>query len=158
MTSARGARLRSSVVRRLWLAWTVIIVIGTAAPFQFYPDLVIPAGKLRRATFNPLYAMSRGRRVPLRDVVQNILLFFPYGVLGYAAGDQDRRGLRRSLAVVATGAALSTAVEGLQLLNVWRISSFADIVWNTVGTAAGVMASDAVMDGWSRLSSGSRRA
>ena len=127
----------------LWLCAlsAVFILYGTTIPFRFFPDRRIVIARWHRLTFNPLYPSLGGRRASIPDALQNILLFLPFGIFGAAALDESRPLGRRVLVVVAAGAALSTTVEGLQLIDAGRNPSFADVVSNTIGTALGAFVS-----------------
>lgn len=64
-------------------------------------------------------------------------------MLGVLARDPARRlGWQRILIVTALGAALSLAVETLQLFMANRVTSVADVVTNTIGTAIGAIAAE----------------
>jgi VanZ family protein len=131
----------------LCLLWVVFILYGTTIPFHFSANRTSAAARWRALTLNPLHSTRFGTYVRVGDVAQNILLFLPFGVLG-AAALRRRQGPSRAARVIAAGAALSAAVEALQLFDSGRVASFADIVWNTSGTAVGVLASASVLD-WS---------
>jgi VanZ family protein len=124
----------------------VFILYGTTIPFHFSANRTSATAKWRLLTLNPLRSTRAGQHVRIGDVAQNLLLFLPLGVFGAAA--VSRHGRSPALPVIAAGAALSAAVEALQLFDSGRNASFADVVWNTSGTAVGVVASASVLD-WS---------
>lgn len=73
------------------------------------------------------------------DVIRNLLLFLPLGAAGALLGWRWPRAL-------ATGFALSLAVESLQLFVIpGRDPSLSDLLTNTIGTATGF----AIAAGWS---------
>ena len=75
--------------------------------------------------------------VKLRDIVQNVLLFVPFGY--FLAVRCDARWSKRcALAVVLVAAALSAALEALQLFVPERFPSTTDIVCNAAGAAIGL--------------------
>jgi VanZ family protein len=84
-----------------------------------------------------LVAPDTGRRLSIPDVVQNILFFLPFGALGFLSGVQR---LRRIVFVTLLGAALSIAVEGLQLFVSDRVSSLGDVLTNAMGALIGAVA------------------
>lgn len=92
--------------------------------------------RLHALPLDPLISPDTGRRLSLPDVVQNILLFLPFGALGVLAGG-TRRPWIRVLWITALGGALSCLVESLQLLTSDRIASIGDVVFNTGGTLIG---------------------
>ncbi len=74
----------------------------------------------------------------LSDVVVNLLVYVPLGWLLIRA--VTPRGFRAALALAAlVGAAWSTTLEALQLYIPGRVTSFGDILFNTLGTAAGAV-------------------
>ena len=129
--------------RTLWLGFGLFVLYGSLIPFHF-----ATAGARVRQNLAP--------RVSIPDVVQNVLLFVPFGALGVLAARRRRPGVWRPVAgAVAAGALLSVAAEALQLFTVDRTSSFADVVASTAGTAAGaigvVAASRAAASAFERL-------
>ena len=118
-----------------WLLYTVFIVYGGTIPFHFAADYASIAEKLHQLPLSPWISPDTGRRLSIPDFVQNILLFVPFGALGFLAG--DRRGVRRVLRVTGLGASLSLIVETLQLFTIDRTTSIADVATNTAGTLAG---------------------
>ena len=93
--------------------------------------------RLGRFHLDPLGA--RGGVLNYEDIVQNILLFIPFGFLGCIAraGGGSRMG---RLGIVLLGAGLSTSVELAQLYTQTRWPALSDVLFNTLGTAAGVAA------------------
>jgi VanZ family protein len=131
------ARTRLRV--RLWLLTVAFIVYGTTIPFQFVDNLDLVSERLSRVSLNPLISPETGRRVSIPDVVQNVLLFVPFGVL--AMSSMGRRFPIARLALVTLAAALlSTAVEVLQLFTVDRTTSLSDVVANSMGGLLGALA------------------
>jgi VanZ family protein len=138
-----GSRPPGSVVARtLWLLFTLFIVYGGTIPFHFAGDTRAILDKLRSLPLNPLVSPDTGGRLSIPDVVQNVLLFVPFGVLGFLAGRQARAAgpgapLRRIAVVTALGAALSITVESLQMLTSDRVASLGDVMADTAGTCLG---------------------
>lgn len=134
-----------TVRRTIWLLFAVFIVYGATIPFHFVGSRAIVLDKLSHLPLNPLVSPDTGRRLSIPDVVQNILLFVPFGVLGFLAGPSaDRifgwKSVRRIAWITSLGALLSVTVEGLQLLTTDRIASMGDVMSNTVGTLLGAAA------------------
>ena len=124
------------LTRALWLASALFIVYGTTLPFTFDGDSSNVAARLQRLAITTPWALQATDDLSLPDVVQNILLFVPFGALGLLASQRGSR-LVRALVVTAAGAVLSGSVEVLQLFTADRISSVTDLVTNTGGAAAG---------------------
>lgn len=124
--------------RALWLLFSLFVVYGATIPFEFAGT----AGfleRLARVPLNPLVAPDTGRRLSIPDVVQNVLLFVPFGALGVAAARRARRTATRIALVTLLGFVLSAAVELLQLLMRNRVTSTGDIMANTIGAFAGAL-------------------
>lgn len=74
----------------------------------------------------------------ISDIVQNILLFLPFGFLGYFSLVYKSSWARKA-AVVALGASLSAGVEFLQIFSPVRYPALSDLIFNTLGTALGLL-------------------
>lgn len=125
-------------VRRIvWLLLTVFILYGTTIPFHFAPRFSIVERNSARLATHPLTPdVEQGFSVP--DIVQNLLLFFPFGVLGVLAGWPDTRSSVSRIAIVtALGGTLAFVVEAFQLFTLDRVSSVTDAASNTLGTYLG---------------------
>jgi VanZ family protein len=139
-TASSGVSLRSA----LWALFSLFIVYGATIPFQFSGTLPIAAAKLRALPLNPFLSAATGQRVSIPDTVQNILLFLPFGVLGVLSAPARARRWRRVVMVTILGAALSVAVETLQLFTADRVSSLSDVATNTIGACLGAIAANSV--------------
>ncbi len=149
--------------RTLWVLFAAFIVYGGTIPFHFLGDGGAVLQKLREVPLNPFLSPDTGRRLSIPDVVQNILLYLPFGALGFLAvrnggrgapnvgrgfspgghrnvGRAFRPGVRRLVLVTFLGMALSTFVESLQLLTSDRVSSLGDVAANTAGACLGAVA------------------
>jgi len=126
-------------VLALWLGFTVFIVYGAIVPFHWVSDSGAVVERLHQLTAHPWAFSNQGDHLSISDVLQNLLLFLPFGALGVLAGDL-RSAVRTRIAFV-TGAAfaLSVAVEALQLLTVDRVPSAGDVVVDTVGCILGAV-------------------
>lgn len=136
-----SATARSGLLGWLWLLSALFIVYGTTLPFTFDPE-GHAAARLTHVGQTTPWALHAVDRLSVPDVVQNILLFVPFGGLGVLVW--RRRGsthpLISMLAVVAFGALLSAGVETLQLFTIDRTSSLTDLATNTAGAFAGALA------------------
>ena len=134
-SSRRGWRA-SSV---LWLLFALFVVYATTIPFRYIGNLALVQAKLATLPLSPFVAPDTGRRVSIPDVVQNVLLFVPFGLLGMMALGSGGR-FRRIATVTLLGAALSAFVETLQLFTVDRVTSVSDLAADTGGTLIGAAA------------------
>lgn len=76
------------------------------------------------------------------DVVGNIVLFVPVGVLGWRLSCEPPGRLAwRALALLAAGWAFAFALQLVQLYLPTRDAQWSDVVWNCVGLAAGMLLS-----------------
>ncbi|MDI9612026.1 MAG: VanZ family protein [Acidobacteriota bacterium] len=129
----------------LFAAYIAFVIYGTLVPFHVvdsFPALLCNVESIR---WLPFWDLHRGRIASIPDMVQNILLFLPIGILGaHCFG-------RRPGPTLATGFGLSLLVETLQLLTSNRVSSVNDLVFNTLGTLAGFLLYLRLAPAWSRL-------
>lgn len=123
--------------RLLWALFSLFIVYGTIVPFSFRAGGEGFLERLGRFHLHPLG--DRGGTVNYEDLVQNVLLFIPFGFLGCIslAGTAARAA---RLGIVLLGAGLSLSVELAQLYTLTRWPALSDVIFNTLGTAAGVAA------------------
>jgi VanZ family protein len=130
--------------RLLWLIFTAFIVYGGLIPFHFDGSHELLRQRLHALPLNPFVSPESGQRLSIPDVVQNVLLFLPFGAFGMLAGasfasEAFRSRLRRLLFVSGAGMALSVLVEFLQLFTTDRVGSLADVMTDTVGAVSGGM-------------------
>jgi VanZ family protein len=105
----------------------LFIIYGSASPF---------GGE--QSPWGPLF-------ISIRDVVQNMLLYLPFGCFGALALDNGRRSLaRRTLEITALAGLLSLIAESAQLFMISRTASLTDIAAGTTGAAIGAFSSPAV--------------
>jgi VanZ family protein len=81
----------------------------------------------------------RPKYVTAFDVALNVLAYVPLGILASLHFRQRSAKVRALLQAVALGAALSFAMECLQLFIATRISSLYDVLANTAGALAGAL-------------------
>lgn len=115
--------------RPLFLAYAVFIVYAASVPFRFDR-----APTLEDAGLIPFWDAERGRIHSIPDLAQNFILFLPFGILGALSTEQ------RVLRVTAAGFLLSVAVEILQSMSSFRLTSASDVAANTLGSLAGALA------------------
>ena len=122
----------------LLLLYLVFLAYGSFFPFHFRHD---------PDAFARFLAHPIPRRLSLSDVAANVLLGMPFGVLmvwGRWASGSPGAGLAR---VALIDALLAAAVEAGQLFVPGRLSSAADVVAQTLGSAAGFLAARALLAG-----------
>lgn len=75
---------------------------------------------------------------PVLEFTANIALFVPFGALAVVAVPLRAPSRASTLAVIASGALASIAIELTQLLVPGRVSALSDVIANTLGTGVGV--------------------
>lgn len=137
-----GSRIEDGRARAvLWLAWTLVIVAVTTLPW-------------RDATGHPhwdkvAWIPFRSGPVEAWELVANLLLFLPFGYLGWrwaarrrppSISGRGRRGRWLRLGFpLAAGGALSVAVEFAQVFIHGRFPSTGDVVMNVLGVGVGLV-------------------
>jgi len=124
------------VLRVIWAVFALFIVYGTLIPFNVdcSPNTII--ANISDIVWTP-FIDSDGTRASIPDVVQNILLFIPFGFLGFLALTSNRN--IRIFIVVFSGFFLSLSVETLQLLTIDRSTSVTDLATNGSGAFIGTV-------------------
>jgi len=127
-----GASARRSRAALRWLALLYLVVLTIV--------LLIPLGTTSPAARGEGWLSLRRRMSPAGvagDVVVNVLLFVPVGFWLQRELPAPRGAAARMAAVLAAGALFSLAIETLQFLLPWRVSSAIDVATNTAGAALG---------------------
>ena len=117
--------------RALLLLCAAAITYGSLHPFRF----TVPVSfDIAWETFMADHRLwtSRG------DVVGNIALFVPFGALALAALPARRRGAVAWALLLLAAVTFAFAVQVLQIWFPPREPSLADVVWNAVGSLAGM--------------------
>lgn len=120
--SLKYCRACTRLARLGWLALCAFIVYGSLGTWAFYqpgiwaPTLVSP-----------------------RDVILNVLLYVPFGVLGVLALHEGypRHWFRLVIRIVVLALVFSAANEALQLYTVDRVASLTDILSAGAGSLTG---------------------
>jgi VanZ like family len=121
----------TSVSVRLLIVWLLCVAAGTLAPF----DLAAGAGSA-----GSLKLLEYGAHGNAVHFALNILLFMPLGVLLHHRQRQSASLVRITTFAVAAGLSISLVIESLQAFLPTRDSSLVDVLSNTIGALAGVMA------------------
>lgn len=120
-------------MRGLLILIAVLINYGSLYPFEFASHEG-SLGELLRLFSQPELRMGRG------DLIGNLLLFLPYGLVAALLARQHTRPTARLSWLLVLGGGLALA---LQLIQVWlpsRVPSLGDVVTNLAGLALGVVA------------------
>ena len=130
-------RKSSKILWRLtWFIFILAILYVTLSPFRFHPDLTFIRAKAHHIDWFPISAPA-GYRVDWEDVITNIILFMPFGFLGYwSVGTPTRK---KRIILVVMGFLFSFGIETLQLLTATRATQLEDVLTNTLGGALGVL-------------------
>lgn len=132
-----AAPSRKSTARLLWAIFSLFVVYGTSFPFRFDPGWGGFFNLADRINWRVLGG-SAGNLL-ISDIVQNILLFIPFGFLGYFS-ILYKKSMANKIRIVLAGSALSLAVEFLQIFSPIRHPALSDVVFNTMGAALGLAA------------------
>lgn len=133
----------------LVLLFTLFIVYGTIIPFNIGGISNFP-NKVKEINWKPFFALD-GCRTSFSDVVQNILLFIPVGMLGWFSVSHNKNKRYYYLIVTLYGTFLSISVECMQLLTLDRTTSITDVITNTTGTIFGIILSILFLRIWKNL-------
>ena len=127
--TAAGARLVSPRTAAIaWAALALFIVYGSSGE---------SSGEL------PVAEGPTGISLP--DIVQNILLYIPFGVFGvWTLRDRSSSRTTQFIRVIVLAMVYSSGMELLQLGSPSRIASPLDVAANVLGAAIGVMAAGQV--------------
>ena len=83
--------------------------------------------------------LSERKEYLVADIVNNVLLFLPIGVLmGLMVTQKSQKWWRGWLVVVTTGIMLSVGIEGLQFVLKRGLCETDDVIHNTVGCLMGM--------------------
>jgi VanZ family protein len=136
----KGSYSEKKRAQCLLLAYCLFIVYGSFIPFHFNfdPDFV----RWRWAIFLTESIHGRIMRASLSDVLSNILLFLPFGILCMwieKAGDQRRRMVPSTLLASIYGLLFGVIIESGQTLSPSRIPSQLDVLCNGLGAFFGAL-------------------
>ena len=135
MTPDPGAPLGTTLDRARLparAAFVGILLLATLSSFDLDPDRARVAARLARALDPQI-----GARDAI-DALRNLALFAGWGVV-WMATSRAGRSVRELALAVASGAAISVAVESAQLFSAVRNASLVDVLTNTVGAAIGAV-------------------
>ena len=131
---------------RLQTAAVGFVLVCTLWPFHLRLGVPHLVEKLGEIEWEPLYGVASGRdhpghASPLRDMVQNIVLFAPLGALSVFGRrtEPDSAHERAKLLgrAVLASFVVSVIVEGLQLFTENRVTQLGDVVFDSLGGLLG---------------------
>lgn len=108
----------------------LLITIGSLYPFEVATP---EPGAVRRLFSDWTLLSSRG------DMLGNAALFVPWGLVGMLAGAARVGTIRAAMVNVAAGFILALACQVAQLWVPARTAAMADVFWNMVGVAVGLV-------------------
>ena len=133
----------------LLVVYVLFVAYGSFFPFNFTYD---PHAwqRLLDAGLPRLYSANGRRLVSLPDLVSNMLLGAPVGILLVWSGLAGRGLLTRLVSVVALDTALAASVEIGQLHLPGRIASLIDVIAQVIGSLAAAVVTHALLAGAER--------
>jgi len=122
-------RTRRAIV---WLAWGVglLVIHGSLYPWRFALPASLPDA-WHHMVSQPSMWTTFG------DVLGNVVLFVPVGMLGWALVHRWI-GWRRTLIVLALGVAFAFVLQLAQLFVPRRDAALSDVMWNALGLLIGM--------------------
>ena len=129
-------------IRALWIIFSLFIFYGTLLPFHLCISRGTILSNIANITWTP-FIDPDGTRASIPDVVQNILLFLPFGFIGFLSMRQEKKV--RIAIITFIGTTFSLSIEVLQVLTIDRTTSVTDLVTNTLGTFLGTLMASIVV-------------
>lgn len=117
-------------MRKLWIAFVLLATYVSIYPFNFQFRSV--SGETL-----DLFLHSWGTMTSRGDILGNVVLFVPFGILGMLAAKAGTQNLLRLLYVCMLGAVFAFALQVAQLYLPSRDQALQDVFWNLLGTVAG---------------------
>jgi len=127
----------------IWILISLFILYGVLIPFQLTVTTEAIFSNIASISWIP-FVDPDGTRASIPDIVQNILLFFPFGFVGFLSLTQART-VRRIALVTGIGALFSGSIELLQLFTTDRTTSLTDLSTNTIGSFCGALAASVAL-------------
>ncbi len=126
--------MRSPLWKNLWLSWILVIIVATTAPwtnFQANPT------NWQRINWVPYAYVSLKLGFINRDVLQNILLYLPFGYCYVRRFPFENRSLLLFVGMFAC--TLSFLTEAAQIFQPHRFPSATDVTNNIFGALLGAI-------------------
>ena len=140
MTRAHG----TTRIGLIAFVYGLLIVYGSLYPFSGWIARDDPFAFLHQSLF---------ARVPIPDLLTNLLAYVPLGLTTYLALGRRWPAWVRVFAMTALGFFLSFSMEALQAYVPSRVSSLSDLAANTLGTLTGafagrILSADSLLLAW----------
>lgn len=119
----------AAAARTALLIAAVLIAYGSLYPLQF----AAPAAHAWSAFFQ-----SFGARSSPSDILGNVALFLPFGLCMMLALPAPANHLYRVTLVVIVATIYATVLQFVQIAVPRRVPALIDVVWNLLGTGAGI--------------------
>jgi glycopeptide antibiotics resistance protein len=135
-----GSNSQKKSAQYLLWAYCLFIVYGCFIPFHFNLDPNFVRWRWEVFLLEPIH--GRIPRASLSDVVSNILLFVPFGILCIwvrMANGARQRALLPVLLTAGYGLVFGVAIESGQTLSPWRSPSSLDVMCNGTGALIGAI-------------------
>ena len=123
----------SHIITVLWLGFAAVIAYGSVYPFNFQSN-PLDEYLLQRFLESCCNRPSRG------DVLGNIVLFIPYGLLGVLAAGKHKSLASCAAIVAVSGIVLAFALQVAQIYLPSRDENLQDVAWNLLGILLGIQA------------------
>ena len=121
MSTSKTKYQEPKILKFLWITYSFFIIYGTIIPFNLVPSKELVLSNYDKISWIP-FIDPDGSRASIPDIVQNVLLFLPFGFLSFLSMNQ--RKWRRIFIATSCGSLLSILVEILQLIEILAISTF----------------------------------
>jgi VanZ family protein len=133
----------------LLVVYVVFVAYGSFFPFNFtYDPHALP--RLLDSPLPRLHDASGRRLVSLPDLVSNVLLGVPVGILMIWSGLAGTRFFTRLAAVIGLDTALASAVEIAQIYLPGRTASHIDVIAQVIGSIGAAVVTHALLAGSER--------
>jgi VanZ family protein len=133
----------------LLVVYVVFVAYGSFFPFNFTYD-PHAIRRLLDSPLPPLHDASGRRLVSLADLVSNVLLGAPVGILLVWSGLAGSGLARRLVLVVVLDTAVASAVEVGQLFLPGRTASLVDVIAQVIGSIGAAVVTHALLAGSAR--------
>jgi VanZ family protein len=128
----------SAHMLRFLLLIIVLIVYGSLYPFKF-------SGQMPTGSEIFTWSMDIFRRTTRVDIIANILLFVPYGIIARMYINQHKARLKSAIWLILIGALIAYLLQLAQFFLPARVASAGDTVLNVVGIIVGMLFSHLLM-------------
>jgi glycopeptide antibiotics resistance protein len=122
----------TSLWQKIWLAWILVIVVVTTAPWTSFQSIPINWHRINWVPYS--YAFTKFR-IFSRDILQNIVLYAPFGYCYVKSFPFENR--YPVLLIGMFACTLSLLTEAAQVYNAHRFPSATDVVNNVFGALLG---------------------